>query len=168
LLDNHHRFINYLHLSITDRCNLRCVYCIPEEGVHFLPHSEILTYEEILHLVGLYIQQGIRKVRLTGGEPLVRKGFIAFVERLCRTQGLEEITVTTNGVFLKDFARALRNCGVCRINVSMDTLKPDRFRRITRRDAYEQVWEGIEEAERVGLNPIKLNVVAMRGINDNE
>jgi cyclic pyranopterin phosphate synthase len=139
-----------------------------EQGLPFMPHREILTYEEILHLATLCIQQGIRKVRLTGGEPLLRKGFIGFVERLCKLPGLEEITLTTNGVFLKDFARALRECGICRINVSMDTLKPDRFRQITRRDAYDQVWEGIEVAERVGLNPIKLNVVAMRGINDDE
>lgn len=168
MLDNHHRFINYLRLSITDRCNLRCVYCMPEQGLPFMPHREILTYEEMLRLVKLCIQQEIRKVRLTGGEPLVRKGFIGFVERLCKIQGLDEITLTTNGVFLKDFARALRDCGIRRINVSMDTLKPDRFRQITRRDDYDRVWEGIEEAERVGFNPIKLNVVAIRGINDDE
>jgi len=153
LFDNHHRVINYLRLSVTDRCNLRCVYCIPEQGVPFMAHSDILTYEEMLHIVGLCIQQGIRKVRLTGGEPLVRKGFIGFVERLCKIEGLDEITLTTNGVLLKDFARALRNCGICRINVSMDTLKPDRFLQITRCDEYERVWEGIGEAERVGFNP---------------
>lgn len=141
---------------------------MPEQGIQFMPHNEILSYEEMLHLVGLCIQHGIRKVRLTGGEPLVRKGFIGFVERLCKTEGLDEITLTTNGVFLKDLARALRDCGICRINVSMDTLKPDRFRQITRRDDYDRVWEGVEEAERAGFNPIKLNVVAMRGINDDE
>jgi cyclic pyranopterin phosphate synthase len=133
-----------------------------------MAHSDILTYEEMLHIVGLCIQQGIRKVRLTGGEPLVRKGFIGFVERLCKIEGLDEITLTTNGVLLKDCARALRNCGICRINVSMDTLKPDRFLQITRRDDYERVWDGIGEAERAGFNPIKLNVVAMRGINNDE
>lgn len=168
MLDNHHRFINYLRLSITDRCNLRCVYCMPEQGLPFMPHREILTYEEMLRLVELCIQQEIRKVRLTGGEPLLRKGFIGFVERLCKIQGLDEITLTTNGVLLKDFARALRDCGICRINVSMDTLKPDRFRQITQRNDYDRVWEGIEEAERLGFNPIKLNVVAIRGINDDE
>jgi cyclic pyranopterin phosphate synthase len=141
---------------------------MPEQGIPFMAHSDILTYEEMLHMVGLCIQQGIRKVRLTGGEPLVRKGFIGFVERLCKIEGLDEITLTTNGVLLKDFARALRNCGICRINVSMDTLKPDRFLQITRCDDYERVWEGIGEAERVGFNPIKLNVVIMRGINDDE
>jgi len=141
---------------------------MPEQGIPFMAHSDILTYEEMLHIVGLCIQQGIRKVRLTGGEPLVRKGFIGFIERLCRVEGLDEITLTTNGVLLNDFARALRNCGICRINVSMDTLKPDRFLQITRRDDYERVWDGIEEAERAGFNPIKLNLVAMRGINDDE
>ena len=102
LIDNHHRVINYLRLSVTDRCNLRCVYCMPEQGIPFVAHSEILTYEEMLRIVQLCIQQGIRKVRLTGGEPLVRKGFIGFVERLCKIEGLDEITVTTNGVLLKD------------------------------------------------------------------
>ena len=95
MLDNHHRNVNYLRLSVTDRCNLRCVFCMPEEGIPFMPHREILTYEEMLHLVELCIQQGIRKVRFTGGEPLVRKGFIGFVERLCKIQRLDEITLTT-------------------------------------------------------------------------
>jgi len=133
-----------------------------------MPPSEILSYEEMLYLVELCIQQGIRKVRLTGGEPLVRKGFIGFAERLCRIKGLEEITLTTNGVFLKEFARALKEVGICRINVSLDTLKADRFRRITRRDDYDRVWEGIEAADQAGFNPIKLNVVAMKGVNDDE
>jgi len=141
---------------------------MPEQGIPFMAHSDILTYEEMLHIVGLCIQLGIRKVRLTGGEPLVRKGFIGFVDRLCKIEDLDEITLTTNGVLLKDFASALWNCGIRRINVSIDTLKPDRFLQITRRDEYGRVWEGIGEAERAGFNPLKLNVVAMRGINDDE
>jgi cyclic pyranopterin phosphate synthase len=168
LLDNNHRVINYLRLSVTDRCNLRCIYCMPEEGVSFIPHREILTYEEMLHLVRLCVQGGIRKVRLTGGEPLVRKDIIRFIDRLSHIRGLEEITLTTNGVLLKDFARDLRDCGICRINVSMDTLRPERFFHTTRRDLFQRVWEGIEEAESVGFNPIKLNVVSMRGVNDDE
>ena len=168
MLDNNHRAINYLRLSVTDRCNLRCIYCMPEKGIRFIPHSEILTYEEMLHIVSLSIQKGIRKVRLTGGEPLVRRGIIQFVESLCATEGLEEITLTTNGVLLKDFARALRKCGICRINVSMDTLRPERFCRITRQDFFDRVWQGIEEAESAGFNPIKLNVVAIKGVNDDE
>ena len=168
MLDNNHRVINYLRLSVTDRCNLRCIYCMPEKGIRFMPHSEILTYEEILHIVRLSIQKGIRKVRLTGGEPLVRKGFISFLERLSKIEGLEEITLTTNGVLLKSFAADIKNCGISRINVSLDSLRPERFFRITGRDFFERVWEGLEEAEHVGFNPIKINVVAIKGVNDDE
>jgi cyclic pyranopterin phosphate synthase len=167
-VDNNHRKINYLRLSVTDRCNLRCIYCMPEEGVKFVPHNEILTYEEMLRVVSLSVLHGIRKVRLTGGEPLVRKGIIPFIKRLCHIDGLEEISLTTNGVLLKNFARPLRECGICRVNVSMDTLRPERFCQITRRDCFDRVWEGIEAAESAGLQPIKINVVAMRGINDDE
>ena len=168
MLDRNHRIINYLRLSITDRCNLRCIYCMPEDGVQFTPHSEILSYEEILRLVKLCSDIGIRKVRLTGGEPLVRKEFIHFLKRLCQFEALDEITLTTNGVLLKDFAADLKNCGICRINVSLDTLKPERFRQISGRDYFDQVRLGIEEADRLGFNPIKINVVAMKGINDDE
>ena len=168
MLDNNHRVINYLRLSVTDRCNLRCIYCMPEQGIQFIPHSEIITYEEMLHIVRLCVQKGIRKVRLTGGEPLVRKGFIGFLERLSVIQGLEEISLTTNGVLLKTFAADIKNCGICRINVSLDSLKPERFLRITGQDCFERVREGLEEAERVGFNPIKINVVAMKGVNDDE
>ncbi len=168
MLDNNHRGINYLRLSVTDRCNLRCIYCMPENGIKFMPHSEILTYEEMLYIVRLSIQKGIRKVRLTGGEPLVRKGFISFLERLSKIEGLEEITLTTNGVLLKSLAADIKNCGISRINVSLDSLRPERFFRITGRDFFERVWEGLEEAEHVGFNPIKINVVAMKGVNDDE
>ncbi|MBW2590887.1 MAG: GTP 3',8-cyclase MoaA [Deltaproteobacteria bacterium] len=168
MLDNNHRVINYLRLSVTDRCNLRCIYCMPDKGIRFMPHSEILTYEELLHIVRLSIQKGIRKVRLTGGEPLVRKGFISFLERLCKIEGLEEITLTTNGVLLKSLAADIKNCGISRINVSLDSLRPERFFRITGRDCFKQVWEGIEEAEHMGFNPIKINVVAIKGVNDDE
>lgn len=162
------RIINYLRLSITDRCNLRCMYCMPEEGIDFIPHGEILTYEEILHLVRISIQSGIRKVRLTGGEPLVRKGFIGFLDSLCNIEELNEITLTTNGVLLKDFAAEIRDCGICRINISLDSLKPERFFHVTGRDCFDKVWEGIQEVERLGFNPIKINVVAMKGMNDDE
>ncbi len=168
MIDNHNRTINYLRLSVTDRCNLRCFYCMPEEGVQFVPHNEILTYEEMLRVVGLCVDRGIRKVRLTGGEPLVRQGIVGFIERLNKIDGLEKIAITTNGVLLKEFARSLRDCGISHINVSMDTLKRDRFERITRRDAFDRVWAGIEEAESLGFDPIKINVVAIRGVNDDE
>ena len=167
-IEKTNRVINYLRLSITDRCNLRCIYCMPEEGINFLPHSEILTYEEILHLVRLSVQNGIRKVRLTGGEPLVRKGFINFLTRLCRIEALKEITLTTNGVLLKDLAADIKACGICRINISLDSLKAERFFQITGRDYFDRVWEGIQEAERLEFNPVKINVVVMKGINDDE
>ncbi|MGD8226363.1 MAG: GTP 3',8-cyclase MoaA [Desulfobacteraceae bacterium] len=162
------RPINYLRLSVTDRCNLRCTYCMPEEGCAFVPHEEILTYEEILHLVRLSVQAGIRKVRLTGGEPLVRKGFLGFLERLGNIEELNEVTLTTNGVLLKEFAADIKECGICRINVSLDSLNAERFSRITGRDSFERVWQGIQEADRLGFSPIKINMVALKGINDDE
>ena len=167
-LDKRHRPINYLRLSVTDRCNLRCMYCMPEEGVHFIPHKDILTYEEMLHLVRLSARCGIRKVRVTGGEPLARKGFIHFLERLGDIETLNEITLTTNAVMLKEYAADIMDCGICRINISLDSLKPERFYRITGRDLFQKVWGGIQEAEDLGFNPIKINVVAIKGVNDDE
>ena len=168
LMNKTKRPINYLRLSVTDRCNLRCTYCMPEEGCAFVPHDEILTYEEILHLVKLSVQSGIRKIRLTGGEPLVRKGILDFLQRLCDTEGLNEVTLTTNGVLLKEFAADIKDCGICRINVSLDSLKAERFAHITGRDSFDRVWQGIQEAERLGFSPIKINMVALKGINDDE
>jgi len=168
LVDNNNRVINYLRLSVTDKCNLRCIYCMPEEGVEFMPHAEILTYEEMLVIIKLCVQKGIRKLRLTGGEPLIRKGVIDFIKKVSQLDGLQEVTLTTNGVYLKEFAQSLRESGIFRINVSMDTLRPDRFFNITRRDVFDRVWAGIEEAESAGLSPIKINIVIMRGVNDDE
>ncbi|PKN30021.1 MAG: GTP 3',8-cyclase MoaA [Deltaproteobacteria bacterium HGW-Deltaproteobacteria-21] len=162
------REINYLRISITDRCNLRCIYCMNEEGIQFLAHDEVLSYEEILHLVRVSVQGGIRKVRLTGGEPLIRKGFIPFLEKLSGIHELDEITLTTNGVLLEEYAEAIRNCGICRLNISLDSLKAERFHGITRRDCFDRTLAGIHAAERAGFDPIKINVVAMRGINDDE
>jgi cyclic pyranopterin phosphate synthase len=141
---------------------------MPEEGVDFVPHNQVLSYEEMLRLVELSVKAGIRKVRLTGGEPLVRKGFIPFLEKLSAIEALEEISLTTNGVLLKEFALDIKRCGICRINVSLDSLNPQKFVKITGRDYFHRVLEGIEEAERLGFNPIKINVVAMRGVNDDE
>jgi cyclic pyranopterin phosphate synthase len=141
---------------------------MPEQGVQFIPHREILSYEEMLRIVRLCVLKGIRKVRVTGGEPLVRKEVTHFLEMLCKIQGLEEITLTTNGVLLKDFAADIKNCGICRINVSLDSLKPERFFQITGRDYFDRVWEGLEASEHVGFRPIKINVVAIKGINDDE
>lgn len=168
MVDSHNRIINYLRLSVTDRCNLRCVYCMPEEGVQYMPHDEVLSYEEMLRLVSLCVDSGIRKVRLTGGEPLVRRGIISFIERISRIRGLEKIALTTNGVLLKEFSRDLRDIGLSHINISLDTLRKDRFLRITGRDFFGRVWEGIEEAHALGFDPIKINVVAMKDVNDDE
>jgi cyclic pyranopterin phosphate synthase len=167
-INNNNRIINYLRISITDRCNLRCMYCMPEEGIDFLPHKHILRYEEILHLVGLSVQKGIRKVRVTGGEPLVRKGFIEFLQQLSDIKGLKEITLTTNAVLLKQYAARIKACGIHRINISLDSLKPERFSRISGRDQFDRVWEGIQEAEFLGFDPIKINMVAIKGVNDDE
>jgi len=141
---------------------------MPEEGVDFVPHKEILSYEEMLRLVKISVKAGIRKVRLTGGEPLVRKGFIPFLEKLSAIENLMEISLTTNGVLLKELASDIKRCGICRINVSLDSLDPHKFLRITGRDYFHRVLDGIEEADRLGFHPIKINVVAMRGINDDE
>jgi GTP 3',8-cyclase len=168
MVDSNNRKINYLRLSITDRCNLRCMYCMPEEGIDFLPHENVLSYEEILRIVKLATYRGIRKVRLTGGEPLVRKGFTGFLKKMSEIEGLEEISITTNGVLLKQYAAEIQACGVNRLNISLDSLKPEKFKRITGRDFFYQVWEGIQEAERLGFSPIKLNVVAIKGVNDDE
>ena len=167
-IEKRDRIVNYLRISLTDRCNLRCVYCMPEEGVQFMPHGEILSYEEILHIVRLCVRCGIRKVRLTGGEPLVRRGFTGFLEKLCALQELDEVTLTTNGVLLKELAGHIWDCGIFRINVSLDSLNAERFLNITGRDYFDRVWEGILEAERLGFNPIKINVVAIKGVNDDE
>ena len=168
IIDKDKRMINYLRLSITDHCNLRCTYCMPEEGIEFKPHSEVLTYEEMLQIVKMAVRMGIHKVRLTGGEPLFRKGSLAFIRRLCDIEALDEVTLTTNGVLLKKYAAELKECGICRINISLDSLRAERFFQITGRDCFDRVWGGIQEAERLGFNPIKINVVAIRGMNDDE
>jgi len=167
-IDRNNRVINYLRISVTDRCNLRCIYCMPGGGVSTMPHDEILTYEELLRIAGLAVRGGIRKVRLTGGEPLVRKDITTFVRKLGTLEGLEQITLTTNGVLLADMAADLRACGIRRVNVSLDSLRPDRYAEITRRDAFQQVMKGLRAAEEAGFDPIKINVVAMRGVNDDE
>ena len=168
LFDPYKRKINYLRISVTDRCNLRCRYCMPEEGIPLIPHDEILRYEEILRIVRAFSEEGISKVRLTGGEPLIRKGLVDFVAKLSQIEGIEDLSLTTNGILLKDFAEDLKKAGLKRINISLDSLKRERFCQITRRDDFDRVWAGIEESMRVGLDPIKINMVAIRGVNDDE
>ncbi len=168
LLDPYKRKINYLRISVTDRCNLRCRYCMPEEGIPLISHQDILAYEEILRIVRVFASEGISKVRLTGGEPLVRKGIVDFVARLSQIEEIKDLSLTTNGLLLKDLAEVLRQAGLKRVNISLDSLKRERFYQITRRDDFERVWSGIEEALRVGLTPIKINMVAIKGLNDDE
>ncbi len=168
LLDRYHRVINYLRVSVTDRCNLRCAYCMPEEGVRPLDHAEVLSYEEILRVARVAVRMGIHKVRITGGEPMVRRGLLGFLGELAAIPGIRDLSLTTNGVLLAGMARDLRAAGLRRVNVSLDTLRPERFERITRRPGLERVVEGIRAARAAGLEPVKVNVVAMRGFNDDE
>jgi len=169
LLDSHHRRIDYLRISITDRCNLSCVYCKPRSSIKALAHQDILTYEEILRLVSLVAPLGIRRIRVTGGEPLVRRGLIDFLARLKGIKELEDISLTTNGVLLGTMLQELATtAGKPRLNISLDTLKPDKFQRITGRDAWSVVWNGIQRAEELGFFPLKINVVPVKGLNDDE
>jgi cyclic pyranopterin phosphate synthase len=167
-LDRYDRSIRYLRVSVTDRCNLRCLYCRTVRTFTPLGHKEILSYEEILSVIAAGIQVGIQKVRLTGGEPLLRRGFAEFVAAVCNDLDLKDVGMTTNGVFLKRMVPPLYRSGLRRINVSLDTLQRDRYIAITGRDHLEDVWEGLQEAEAVGFAPVKINVVVMKGINDDE
>jgi cyclic pyranopterin phosphate synthase len=168
LIDACHRRLSYLRISVTDRCNLRCAYCLPCEDVPRLSHEEVLRYEEILRIVRVGVGLGISKVRVTGGEPLVRKGVVGFLAELARIPEIKDLSLTTNGVRLKEHLDALQAAGVARINVSLDTLRPERYRRITGVDAFDTVWEGVLAAHARGIRPIKLNVVALAGVNDDE
>jgi len=168
LLDPYRRKINYLRISVTDRCNLRCRYCMPEEGIPLIPHKDILTYEEILRIVRVFAPEGISKIRLTGGEPLVRKGIVDFISSLSHIEEIEDLSLTTNGILLKELAQDLKQAGLKRVNISLDSLRKERFYQITRKDDFERVWTGVEEALRVGLSPIKINMVAIKGLNDDE
>jgi len=170
-MPSHDRFgrpISYLRVSITDRCNLRCGYCMPEEGVPLRRHEEILTYEQIVRLVRVATDVGITKVRVTGGEPLVRRGVVALVQELAQLPRIEELTMTTNGTLLGDHAGPLAAAGLTRVNVSLDTLNQDRFRTITGRDGLADVLRGIGAAQEAGLTPVKINMVVLRGVNDDE
>ncbi len=160
--------IDYLRFSITDRCNLNCLYCAPVERDIILAREEVLRYEEIVMLVRAFVKVGIKKLRLTGGEPLGRKNIVDLISMLKTIDGLEEISVTTNGVYLENLADKLKKAGLDRVNVSLDTLKKERFKSITGSDCFDNVWAGIEKSLGAGLSPVKLNVIAMKGINDDE
>lgn len=168
LIDPCNRHLNYLRISITDRCNLKCMYCVPRDHITRLSHDEILTYEEILRLVHIGIKLGISKIRVTGGEPLVRKGVYGFLAELSRIKGLTDLSLTTNGVALKANLPKIKSAGIKRINISLDTLQRKKFAQITGLDLFDQVWQGIEMARQMGFHPIKLNIVALSGVNDDE
>lgn len=166
LIDPHERVIDYLRVSITDLCNLRCVYCRPPEGVKLVSHDDILRYEEILTIIHLARDLGIRKIRITGGEPLVRRGVLGFLARLAAIDGIEDVGLTTNGVCLADTAADLKAAGLTRINVSLDSMRRETFTRITGADRLNLVLKGIQAALTVGLSPVKINVVLLEGINE--
>lgn len=168
LVDLFDRSISYLRVSLTDHCNLRCMYCTPREIDEKLTHGDLLSFEEILRVIGVAVRLGISKVRLTGGEPLVRRNVISFIERLAAIPNLQDIRLTTNGVLLKSLGRKLYDAGIRKLNISLDTLKRERFQRITGRDLFDQVWHGIEWAQALGFSPIKINMVVLRGVNDDE
>ncbi len=167
LIDTFGRVHNNLRISVTDRCNLRCNYCMTEDVV-FMDRSELLTFEEITRFVTIGATLGIDKVRLTGGEPLMRKDLQKLVAMLVGVPGIKDVGLTTNGIFLPDQAQKLRDAGLERINISLDTLDPVRFRELTRRDGLEQTIEGILAAKAAGFEPVKINAVAMRGITEHE
>ncbi len=162
------RSIRYLRVSITDRCNFRCQYCMPEEGVRWIPHDDILRYEEMLRVVQACVKLGVDKIRITGGEPLLRKGITSFIRQLVDIPGIREVGLTTNGSLLEENASLLKEAGISRINISLDTLKRSRFKELTGQDALDKVLAGIRKAEEVGLFPIKINMVVMKGFNSDE
>ena len=168
LVDSFGRHHNNLRISVTDRCNIRCFYCMPAENVQFMAKSKLLTFEEIVRFVRLMVPQGVNKLRLTGGEPLVRKDLHKLVGMLAEIEGIQDIGITTNGILLADQAQALYDAGLRRLNVSLDALDPIKFQEITRREGYEQVLNGIEVARQVGFSPIKINAVAIRGMTESE
>ncbi|HBH88010.1 MAG TPA: GTP 3',8-cyclase MoaA [Syntrophaceae bacterium] len=168
MLDTYNREINYLRVSITDRCNLRCRYCMPKEGVSLLGHDDILKYEEILRIIGVAVTMGISKIRITGGEPLVRRGVVDFVASVNAMEGIRDVSLTTNGTLLEAFAAKLFTAGIKRINISLDSLDPAKYAQITRGGELGKVLAGIEEVYRIGFAPIKINTVAITGFNDDE
>ncbi|HNP70779.1 MAG TPA: GTP 3',8-cyclase MoaA [Kouleothrix sp.] len=166
--DTFGRRIDYLRISLTDRCNFRCVYCMPAVGMQFVPRPELLTSDELLLVVRAAAAAGFRKIRLTGGEPTLRPDLVEIVAAIKATPGIEHIALTTNALRLGKLAQPLKDAGLDRVNISIDTLDPQKFRQITRGGRLEMVWEGIAAADRVGLHPIKLNAVVVRGLNDEE
>jgi len=168
LSDSFQRPINYLRISVTDRCNLRCIYCMPAAGVPLMSHNDILSYEEIRTVAEAAAELGINKVRITGGEPLVRAELPELIRMLARINTIDDISLTTNGILLARYAAELKQAGLRRVNISLDTLEPDKFKYITRCGTLEDTLKGIEAAKSAGLTPVKINMVVIAGINDDE
>lgn len=168
MIDFQGRSIEYLRLSVTDRCNLRCQYCMPEEGIEKLSHQDLLSLEELKTMVEELAKLGIKKVRITGGEPLVRNGISALIRDIKSVEGIQEIAMTTNGILLKPMLKSLKEAGLDRVNISLDTLKPDKYAQMTRGGDLQAVFEAIEETKSLGMSPIKINVVLMKDFNDDE
>lgn len=168
MIDSFGRNINYLRISVTDRCNLRCIYCMPEQGIEYKSHEEILRFEEIIKIVKVAEKLGIKKIRYTGGEPLVMKDIDKLIYETSKLQGIEDIAITTNGIRLHDMADDLKNAGLKRVNISLDTLDRDKFKNITRGGNLDGVLAGIFKSLSLGLKPIKINTVLMKGLNDTE
>lgn len=166
--DNYGRKINYMRISITDLCNLRCVYCMPEEGIEKHPHQKNLTFEEILDLIKAGVSLGVNKIRLTGGEPLVRHGIVDLVRQIGEIPGINDLTMTTNGILLPKYAKDLKEAGLNRVNISLDTFDPVKFHQITRCGNLEDVLAGLAAARDAGMDPIKINTVLIKGFNDDE
>ena len=168
MFDKFDREINYLRVSITDRCNLHCNYCRPKEGISLKGHADILRYEEIIRIVSIAVKLGLIKVRITGGEPLVRRGFIEFIAALKKINGLQDISLTTNGILLEQYAQDIFDAGIHRINISLDSLNKEKYFQITNGGSLDAVLRGIAKAEQIGFSPIKINAVAIKGFNDDE
>lgn len=168
MIDSFGRRINYLRISLTDRCNLRCRYCMPENGIEKFNHEDMLSLEELYAVIKIFEELGIDKIRFTGGEPLVRKGIVKLISQVSKLKGLKDITMTTNGILLKNYAKDLKEAGLNRVNISLDTLNEEKYRTITRGGNIRDVLEGIEAAKKVGLTPIKINTVLIGGFNDDE
>lgn len=166
--DRFDRVIDYMRISVTDRCNLRCAYCMPSCGVQLLGHGDILSDSEIIRIVRIAAGLGVRKIRLTGGEPLLRPGLVALVASLSGIEGIEDMSLTTNGLLLGSMAGKLAEAGLRRVNVSLDSLKPERYRAVTRGGSMDDVLRGITAAEDAGLLPVKINMIPIRGFNDDE
>lgn len=166
--DKFMRNINYLRLSVTDLCNLRCIYCMPKNGIKKMKHDDIMRFEEILKTIEILVSSGITKIRITGGEPLVKKGIMDLIKNIGVLEGLKDFSITTNGVLLKKYAKELKNAGIKRINISLDTLDKDKYSYITRGGDISKVLDGINEAQTLGFDPIKINTVLIKGFNDDE